>query len=545
MPSDDDSEEEEEEDVAATPTMKRLLPKKAPKAVTPVSFKRDIFKYHKVGAAIEVPKETRKSNLSRCKKKLLAALDFCGSEQHQMYMIHKVLTKGAKAGIGLGLGLLTSPIRDEAAAKKTILCIDDFLHSEEARVMGSNTNDSLAFQKTVFLLLAATMPPAHATKEEKLAHKITVRDQAALFALTKSSRQRLWQMSKIRRDILEGTHVNSLLVQRYKRSRPSMVTPENKALVKLWCETGTELVSVSPNRKDMHNVKNEYGEVTGKEKVYLYQKGKGLLYEEFIKPVEEGGCSIALDEEGNAIMKRSTFESLLPTNLRLMNKTHKQMCGCKEHQNMDFKHQALIDWRNQKMQWFERRLQFDYPPGHRHRRFTLTNVTSFKNHCYPGADGEPNWPTSDEAVAAMTCQPMGQQPWQVKYSCALGQCEDCPDLPTCFQERSQHIQEESNVISYKVICNEYRCGAHGFVGYIKVPCTKCIYERIPPKNRPTVKGKEQIVIKACSIGDFMKDVYPKQLRSYSQHRFLCRVLGVVPRHECQSRYVPGTEPTHA
>jgi hypothetical protein len=157
MPSDDDSDEDE--DVMAVTPMKTLLPKKAPKTVIPVSYKRDIFRYHRnVSPAIEVPKETMKTNLRRCKKKITKALDYCGSEQHQMYMIHKVLAKGAKAGIGLGLGLLTSPIRDEAAAKKTILCIDDFLHSEEVRVMGSNTNDSLAFQKTVFLLMAATRP---------------------------------------------------------------------------------------------------------------------------------------------------------------------------------------------------------------------------------------------------------------------------------------------------------------------------------------------------------------------------------------------------
>ncbi len=224
-------------------------------------------------------------------------------------------------------------------------------------------------------------------------------------------------------------------------------------------------------------------------------------------------------------MKRTTFESLLPTNLRLMNKAHKQMCGCKEHLNMDYKHQALIDWRNQKMQFYERLLEFEYPQGHRHRRFTLTSMTNFKNHCYPGEVGIPSWPTCDEAVGAMTCPPVGQHSWQVKYSCALGQCNTCPDLPTCFQERSQQVQEESNVISYKEVCNEYRCGTHGYVGYTKVPCSQCTHERIPTKNRPAVKAKEQIVIKACSIGDFMKEVYPKQLRSYSQHSFLCRVLG--------------------
>jgi hypothetical protein len=295
-------------------------------------------------------------------------------------------------------------------------------------------------------------------------------------------------------------------------------------IVKEWCETQTDMVSPLPHRWDMHNVKDEYGKVIGRERVYLYERGKGWLYSEFIKPVEEGGCFIATDEFGNVKMKRTTFESLLPTNLRVMNKTHKQMCGCKEHQNMDYKHAALIDWRNDKMENYERLLEFDYPPGHSHRRFTLSSMTNFKNYCY-AEDGKPIWPTCDEAVAAMTCQPIGEHSWQVKYSCVLGLCEDCPKLPTCIQERSQNSQEESNIISYKEVCVEYSCGAHGFVGYKKLACSRCIHERIPAKKRPKVKASEQVNIKSCTIGDFMKNVYPKQLRNYSQHRFLCNVLG--------------------
>jgi hypothetical protein len=111
MPSDDefysdDDDDDDDEDLATTP-MTRVLPKQAPKKVTPVNYKHDIFKYHKfIGGGVEVPKETMKTNLKRCKKQIIQALNYCGSEQHQMYMIHKVLTKGARAGIGMGLGVL-------------------------------------------------------------------------------------------------------------------------------------------------------------------------------------------------------------------------------------------------------------------------------------------------------------------------------------------------------------------------------------------------------------------------------------------------------
>ena len=90
-----------------------------------------------------------------------------------------------------------------------------------------------------------------------------------------------------------------------------MVNEENKAIVKDWCITKCDLVDASPNQRDSRLVRDENGKVlrdengdkTGeRERVYVYKYGKGHLFEAFCKPVEEGGCALAMDEDGELIM---------------------------------------------------------------------------------------------------------------------------------------------------------------------------------------------------------------------------------------------------
>ncbi|MGL5934522.1 MAG: hypothetical protein ACRCZI_02750, partial [Cetobacterium sp.] len=130
------------------------LPKlKAKPTVAPVTYKADIFQFNTYNPTIEVTNEaTWKSTRYRCQKQLIEALDNCGSLQHQMYLIHRVLTRGNRAAIGAGLGLMESRlIEDEATVKKTVLQIDDFLHS--GHILGRNTNDALTFQNMAYVLM--------------------------------------------------------------------------------------------------------------------------------------------------------------------------------------------------------------------------------------------------------------------------------------------------------------------------------------------------------------------------------------------------------
>ena len=524
-PADADDEDDDGEDelfLDVDEQVERPPPVKAPKTVKAVDYKSDIFWYHRLVPNKVVGKETMKSNRKDCRNQLLKALDSCGSQQHQLFMIHRLLTRGTKAGIGLGLGLVTNPIKDEATAKKVIVQIDDFLHSPN--VLGRSTNDSLAFQKTVFLAMAPTAPKDDACDEEKEAHRVLLRDIAKLFHLSPTSRKRLGEMANARREIISCTDNAGFLLQTYKRKSVSLVNDENKAIVKNWIQCGTELVTPSPFQRDSRIVRDEDGIKTHSEPVFLYKQGKGHLYAAFKKPVAEGGCRIALDEEGEVVIGRSTFEKLLPVNLRKMTDTHKEICGCKEHKNMQYKHEALLKNRDGRKKTFDELLEFKYKEGKEGHEQLKAAKEDFVKAAYTD-EGTHIWPTATEAYLSMTCKPVGDKDWMVPYKCTLGLCDKCPPLPKIPTEDTLHTRNSANRVTYKEICTEYSCEKHGFITGFTANCLACEAKGTPKKNRPKVTHGERELYKSRSIGEFMTDVYPKQLTAYSQHRFLCNILG--------------------
>ena len=496
---------------------------KAKTKVIPVTYKADIFKFNMYNPNVEVENEgTWKSTLQRCQRKLNEALDDCGTEQHQMYLIHRVLTRGKRAGIGLGLGLMNSRIaNNEAIMKQTVLRIDEFLHS--GHVLGRCSNDARTFQNMAFVLMSHTAPEEDAPDEEMDAHDKLLSRQASLFALPDCAKIRLAEMSTVCRDILAGRTTD--IVQVFKRKSTSLVNDENKAIVKTWIQCGTDSVIPSPFQRDTRAVRDENGKETHREPVYLYKKGKGHLFAAFSKPVDQGGCYIARDEDGEVVIHRTTFEKLLPANLRRMTETHKQICGCKEHKNMQYKHEALLRNRDRRVERFDHLINFVYKKGPGHEA-AKTAKAAFVNAAYT-EDGKHVWPTPNEAYLSMTCKPVGDEDWMVPYKCTLGHCEACPKLVTAPGETVMTTSNPRNRITYIEICSEYTCTntKHGFISGYTSNCLQCEVDGIPKSQRPKVTRSEVEVYKSCSIGEFMETVYPKQLRAYSQHRFLCHVKG--------------------
>ena len=125
VPLDEDEEYDEVEPEFAADEPDEAAPAVAiaPKEVTPVNYRRGIYRFNRYNANIRVKERTGKTNLYRSIRKLEQALDYCGTLEHQMFVIHRVLTKGPRAGIGLGLGLLESRIADDRARQNTILLL--------------------------------------------------------------------------------------------------------------------------------------------------------------------------------------------------------------------------------------------------------------------------------------------------------------------------------------------------------------------------------------------------------------------------------------
>ena len=144
-------------------SIEATTPAKAPSLVAPnsviaVRYNPEIFRYSQYNP-VNTPVLNGSNgwtHLWQSKKHLVNTLKDCGMLEHQLFLVHKVLTEGELAGIGLGLGLLESPIEDKRAMKNTASNIGELLQCNE--VFGSPTNDAIAFQKTAFLLIAPTAP---------------------------------------------------------------------------------------------------------------------------------------------------------------------------------------------------------------------------------------------------------------------------------------------------------------------------------------------------------------------------------------------------
>ena len=325
------------------------------------------------------------------------------------------------------------------------------------------------------------------------------------------------------------------LLQLHKRKTAdtAVVTEANAAIVKNWCFHVSDLVVSSPFERDSRMVKDKDGnkvmdgDTVQREPVYLRKKSVSWLYYQFKQPVEQGGCEIARDDNGNVVIGHSSFEKLLPGNLRPMTKTHRLICGCKEHQNMHFKHKALLENRIARRDHFQHLIDNEYPEATHPREHAaaIRNRDLFVAAAFT-PEGEHIWPTATDAYLQISCDPVGPENWMLPYKCTLGQCDKCCNygLPLAPGEGIMSTANDKNVVRYKENCVEYNCDEHGFIASGKSVCPKCVALKIPRKKRK-VKGKERCVWKSYPIGEFMKDHYPKQLRSYSNHRFLCHALG--------------------
>ena len=268
------------------------------------------------------------------------------------------------------------------------------------------------------------------------------------------------------------------------------------------------------------------GDMVQREPVYLLKKSVAWLYYNFKKPVDRGGCAITRDENGKVVIGPSTFDLLLPTNLRRMTKTHKLLCGCREHQNMKYKHEALLKNRTARRKHFQHLIDNEYPEATHPREHAaaIRNRDLFVAAFTP--EGEHIWPTATDVCQYITCPQVGDADWKVPYKCIIGKCDDCRGnkLPIAPGESIMSTANSKNVVRYKENGVEYTCDKHGYIANGTTVCDECKALNIP-RNKRKIISKERCVWKSCSIGKFLKKVYPKQLRSYTQHRFLCYALG--------------------
>jgi hypothetical protein len=174
-------------------------------------------------------------------------------------------------------------------------------------------------------------------------------------------------------------------------------------------------------------------------RVWHYTFSQREIWNSACKPVAEGGFAGFCDDDGNIFLSRSSFEKLLPANIRHMTESQKQMCGCKLCIDAHNMHAALMEWRKAKLKRYE---ELTGPLSNLDRdgdafKSTQASMDCFVALAFPnGITKCPNgtrppqvWESMNDAMRAMTCKPIGDTKL-CPYKCCLQRCGDCTnELP--------------------------------------------------------------------------------------------------------------------
>ena len=146
--------------------------------------------------------------------------------------------------------------------------------------------------------------------------------------LSRGMKNKMREASTKRRKIMHGD--GETLTHIHKRKSPSdkKLTPENIEAVRKWIFENCDKVSTSPNARDQVFVTDPITGEKKKHQKWYYKFSKRELYNDFKKPVQDGGFHLSRDKNGNMEFGRTSFEKCLPPNLGRMTNTQKCMLGC-------------------------------------------------------------------------------------------------------------------------------------------------------------------------------------------------------------------------
>ena len=472
----------------------KLLPKAKKMEDVPIfEFDRNIMHTHRKNEEQGVPYNTAVSNKKRCRKILIDALNKIGTPKHQAFILYDVLTDPERINIGVALGLVHRPDKTARAIRQVIEAIREFLHSEY--VLEQQTNESKSAQMNLFMYAGCTAPPdARTNPKAKRKLQKAISDFSHLFELPRCAKKRLVEAAFIRAEVLGGSFSNPELVRHYKRKSTCIINDHNKAVMKTWLETLATTVQPSPNQRDSIQVKNEDGQVVGKERRYLYAGGKREVFDEACKAIEKGDLELVMHEGdehgiGREVLEsigRTTFERLLPKNLGQMSDAHKEQMVCGICQDAQWAFEARNRSLLTRLEYYDKLLT-KFPQGHPVHQKIRRDKKKFVNEALKkDEDGEwvPKFDTLNEFYLSMCCKSVSENDWEVPYECLLGKCDECPEMERYFGEHVESVTEGPNVVKWKQNRVSYFCPNHGFIAYNSGKCPKCDQSKIPQKDRP-------------------------------------------------------------
>ena len=218
---------------------------------------------------------------------------------------------------------------------------------EKAGPGGSLNHDKKSMVETLAVAVVNTPAnsPSHPDHTSKRSGEVTISTLAGAFGMSRSAAARLFKKARAKRAALverrDGTSWS-----RCKGLKPAKTFTEEFVLeIWNWVEGHTDVIQ-SPIVNDTLLIKNRLGVKTPVPKLLL-RIPVHELHNDMIKPVSEGGFSLARNPEGKVIISDTSLRKHLPPQLRRMSDRHKQMCGCEPCSQGRSLTQSLQAWRQQ------------------------------------------------------------------------------------------------------------------------------------------------------------------------------------------------------
>jgi hypothetical protein len=281
------------------------------------------------------------------------------------------------------------------------------------------------------------------------------------------------------------------------------------AFYEWWLITKCDRNVDSPDKRDIQRVKDKngknikipgstkYGEPdpeTGKileipnttqwmmERKYFYKGSALTIYLDAINDPEHGGFAgfCDLQDPRKVCIRRSAFEKLMPDNISRLSQSRKQGCMCTACQNALIIHTDLKANQGTRNRALERKLNalvsaprtgISHKAKDKLQRLTKNKTQGTLNGFLQdawkkNAKGEyvQKYQTMDDAMAAMTCQPVGAT-GLCPYKCCLQRCTDCPPLRKICGEEAMDVPDKMEdgyeMITWRVHENRNACALHG------------------------------------------------------------------------------------
>ena len=230
--------------------------------------------------------------MKRLRDNLTPTLGMIGTPQQQTLALHEYLTTEKKE-IGNLFGLV-----EELPARKKHKVSTDITESisevlKLKTCMGKNTNDSIGFQRTLFLAVVPVAPAEDATEVEKANFQQRLKEIAENLEIkSKTCKDRLAEAAVVRRDLMDPLSDPVKLMRNYTRGSRAKHSHETIDLMIEWVQNKCSKIIASPNAKDTRWVRNRDG-VKVQVRKYFYTFSVREIYQEMILPVDQGGFALA------------------------------------------------------------------------------------------------------------------------------------------------------------------------------------------------------------------------------------------------------------